>query len=287
MKNANKIFWAVTIMFLINLVSISNLSAQCFTSAIISDNSYNTSSSSYFINTGNDVNQQIHVWVYDGGTPELAWKVATNATNSIALQNSDAFDPDVVLVKDMSNVWWALVVYYSPSAGHHYVCEQYKYVGTSFVYGTTFQLENVSNFGTAINIDANADGDFVIVWDKSTGISMNYGSIANSGVTFHNGQNSPISLYSNNEHMPDVAIYSDISYNYIFYTYVDASGSYVNVDEAEFSAPQTLTTDFTEAYTDICSYCNGYVAYPRIACPAPLNLADYRYFTVVYELNFK
>jgi hypothetical protein len=105
--------FSIAAVLLINFTVVNKATAQCIVQATNTNlNVANTTSpnSGQTINTGNDVNSDgLRVWVCDGGSPQIFWEEGSH-TGSIALYQSDAIDPDVVLVKDGNGNTWALVV---------------------------------------------------------------------------------------------------------------------------------------------------------------------------------
>jgi len=77
MRNLKSYILITAIAVLFNFAVVDKATAQCFVRATHTDlNVANTTAptSGVSINTGNDVNSNgLHVWVCDGGTPQIFW----------------------------------------------------------------------------------------------------------------------------------------------------------------------------------------------------------------------
>ena len=237
-------------------------------------------------NTGNDIKYSstasptsMHVWVGDGSFSRLAWDDGTHhGTILLDNGNGNVWDPDVSLVKCSNGNWVAIVVF---STSSNYYCEFYKWDAMSaFVWFNEFTLQS-GVYGSAINVDADASGNYVIVWDDGAGnINGSYGTTT----TFPTNPTTYTTIIpqngNDNYSAPDVSIYG--SNCYVAYLWTDGSSLYTDIymDNFDLSLgsqshwyPQLTYGPFDPAH--------GYVETPRIACPGS-NCANPD-FTVVYH----
>ncbi len=195
MKNFK--FYFVCGMFILLLCS-STVIAQ-FVGAGVFDIAYNTTINGRA--TGNDIldyggdTYEVTVWD-DGNTtnPEIGWNVYGGGggpySGRIPLGNTNAYDPDVVLVIDGNGKIEAVVVYFS--GGTYYV--------ESFIYNTGLnQFQSSTNastggglltFGQSVNIDADyITSDFIFVYDdgNSNALYAVTGNITSGSVALNNG----------------------------------------------------------------------------------------------------
>ncbi len=282
MKNLKTILWAVTIM-LFALVTMPTNSYSLGANFVAASNTDYFSTGIGVINTGNDVkgNPAMHVWVCDGSSPTFAWDDFNGNPGSAAIHYTDASDPDVSLVYD-GTVWWAIIVYYtssSPFSGD-YVMETWKWnSGTlTYNYQTTISLQNVAQ-GYTINIDADINNYFVVVWDDgSTYINAWRGSTNASGPHLTGG--SYQTIYSEGEIMPDVSLYAgeySTSFPDVYFTYINTGNNTVRVDFAPFNNLTSASSNNRFASIPLTSPIN-----PRIGCP-PYTSGNTDFWTVVYN----
>lgn len=259
------------------LLNCMNIHAQpnpCFVPATLSENLSGTTSTGIG-NTGNDTRDYTgygigyyRASVWDGSSPGISWQVddmSGTYIGSSALAVTDALDPDVVIAYDGCKVY-ALVVFYVPSSTK-YLFNVWYWNGSAFQdLGFPFPTYDASSsFGQSYNIDANAKGDFVIVWDNTgTGqIHTIAGTCSNC-----NGPKLCTSSFvalPNSGHCiaPDVTI-GDCGY--IHYTYLNSSANkiYVTIDKHYY-----ICNNSPNNYPDWgmgASAGEGY-DHPRISCP--------------------
>ena len=109
--------------------------------------------------------------------PGLAWDDYNGYYDYLDLANG-AFDPDVVVVEGRNSLntgytWYAIVV--QANIYNECICAIYEWdpLTVKFVSISTNILQNGTSltsdtYETSINIDADAYGNFVIVWDDAT-----------------------------------------------------------------------------------------------------------------------
>jgi hypothetical protein len=247
-------------------------------------------------NTGNDAREavnftdlmSVHVW--DGFYPGFGWDNGST-TNNVGLP-SGSYDPDVSLVEGYSigqvqYTWYAIVVYEDQNTGYC-MCRIYEWDQTNkdftSITPTTSILYNGTYLGygtytSSINIDADASGNFVIVWDDGN----TYDIQIIGGTTFGSSTspqfcNSGNSLTLSNTYKcfsPDVSLYSDPGHStsIVHYTYTDVltygvSTLYVasndfNSDVCVSSTSASSTINYNNSLSS-----SDYFGRPRIACPS-------------------
>ncbi|MEP7265877.1 MAG: T9SS type A sorting domain-containing protein, partial [Bacteroidota bacterium] len=224
--------------------------------------------------TGNDtryypsVGFWIRVNVYGGSIPGISWTDGTNTGNDFLVY--DARDPDVAIV-DCGGTYFACVAYHSVSYGG-WMLDYWKWTGTGFSLSATLPIE-AGNYGTAINIDANANNSFAVIWDNPDDgiIKMIAGNGDPSGGYPIWCTPVPCKIPDTDKKIfPDVSLHEgqagDPSGTYVHYCYTSPNG-----DE--------LTSRFDKLWY-ICNYVPNtlydfdifmppatWAGYPRIACP--------------------
>jgi len=228
--------------------------------------------------------QQMEVSVCDdapcyGGSPALAWNDGTCQGN-IPLPTVTRY-PDVALVESKNTnlgrtLWWAIVVYEDVSTGFC-MCDMYYYTAptcataTWTLYSTAILLDpglNKAVFYKTIRIDADRDGNFVIIWDDNN----NY-----PGILVTSGQNSVTAepalstkyrqLIANSGSIqyatPDV---STVGTTYYVYVDINANPNALYVGQCLFSDiwNGSLSSNVVPFQTFSTS---GLYSNPRIACP--------------------
>lgn len=248
----------VSLFILINY----NLKAQ-FITAIQGNNTFSLSVVGRA--TGNDILEksgdvwEVTVWDDVSGNPGLGFNVNSSGTffNNIALSNNDAYDTDVALTVDGSGDIHAIVVYFSQNAGG-YVVEDFVWNTNTFNLNsgpTVFDIQSV--FGTAVNVDAEYDGYFIVVWDVSGSPFGITGDVAGGTLNLNN----VISIGSSATGIfPDVCI-NNRGNDRVTYCYIDASGDLI-VDSDSYGNMGTSSTPTNELTTQP----NDMFLVPRIAC---------------------
>jgi len=295
MKNAINL----TLIIILTILISNEIKAQPsqYAPAVTLENpAFSTSTSVY--NTGNDYRyshyngtQTLKVWVADGNSNFLYWEPDNNSSlagdNGLDNLNYDAVDPDVVLVEDTTHyIWWAIVVYNVSNVGNF--CEFFRWNGSFFsqAYAYPIQLDNSANV-KAINIDADANGNYVIVWDDGAGsIFYSSGGTTSSGPDM---PSTPIRIYHVNGNLsylePDVSIYNNGTNSYVYVTYLTNDGTDNNILVDKYDLSMTYLGNMGPvapwSYRPLTL---GKYDYPRIACPNATNCATPD-FTVVYEYH--
>jgi hypothetical protein len=222
--------------------------------------------------TGNDILEDgwsdvFKVSVWDVSS-RLGYQKNSGTVGTVALQNSNTWDPDVCLALDAGGDIHALVVYYDIT-NSNFILEVYDWSGSAFTLqtGSPIVLANgISNsYDYSINIDSDDDGNFVIVFNEGTNdelfiVTGDHSSF--SAVNLNNGGN-PVALGRYGK-TPDVCIYGDGT-NRITYTYINTSGNSVLVDSDDFSTLAGGGTANSNVHSGNPTS-NG-VYFPRIACP--------------------
>lgn len=173
--------------------------------------------------TGERMSGNVSVFVWDGSTPELAWRDSSSGSiGTIALVNTTAIDPDVAL---SINGEFATVVYRTSASEVYYEMYQFTGAGFTLFIGPTL----VSNFGSPAlypNIDSGAYG--FISWQETIGPNIQIMTRAINPVT---GVMGPIinlsaaaGLSSTTTYGADVATYKAPSGPIVHYTYVVNNG---------------------------------------------------------------
>jgi len=236
-------------------------------------------------NTGNDILSfggsfyAVNVWDDNNGVNAgMSWKVGIWDGFINIGGGQDAVDPDVVLVKNTGGVVFAIVAYYSPNT-NEFKCEvfQYSVAGHVFFNINTMVLAN-GMYNTAINIDANDIGDFVIVWDEPgfsvncvTGTTNPTPALSAGGqvLTLDAGKTPDVSIFRNptsGDNQADVVYITSLGkINVDFYRIDDLQNSVV-----------LATPSFRSPNADL------QYRYPRIATPNSLYGTN-NDFTVVTE----
>src|SRR6185436_2946290 len=148
----------------------------------------------------------------------LGWDDYNGNACSIDMTNGGTtavIDPDVCLVFDDLG-WYALVVY--DDGGGNCYFDVYSWTGTQFTLSSSTQLLNDAGNGatrnSTINIDADAIGNFAIIWDDAnTGsIDIQAGQIGLGPDLFRNGgspQSWALANTSPLTTMPDLSLFYD------------------------------------------------------------------------------
>ncbi len=169
----------------------------------------------------------------------------------------------MVLTIDGTGDVHALVVYYS-NAQNAYIIEDYVWGSSTFsINGSPQFIDYQNNFESAINIDSDYDGYFVIVWEgQSTQILGMTGNVS-SGALSLNSSSYIGSVGSGT--FPDVCL-SNHSNDSIHYCYLESGRLYVDMDSYSSLSMGVSANSLINSYTPLCTFAFGP---PRIACPNP------------------
>ncbi len=238
-------------------------------------------------NTGNfildnaGVNFMVSVWDDMGGTnAALAWKVGAATGLTLIDPTANIKDPDVCIVKNNFGSVFAIVSYFEQNSNQFMMRVFNWQSGLQQFTGQTPIVLIPGQYETTINIDANDEGDFVIVWDQlGQQVQMVFGTTTGNNPPTLNFQGAAFNL--NQGTMPDVCFFRNGTTGYKqvdvvyknpigviavdFYRFTDLLGGIVNAQTELRSAPADLI-----------------YRYPRIDCPSPAfgNQSEY---TVVVE----
>jgi hypothetical protein len=173
MKNKINILLAIFTLFAIAI----KCEAQ-FTNAIVGETGIGTPV--FTTHTGCDVaydgsiDLTVSVWDDSNGRPGISYDDNSGNSGALGLQKSDAYDPDVAIIKNGSDMF-ALVVYHSASTGGtggSFMAEFYTWNGafalTTGMGSNPINLSSGHSFQSTINVDGNLLGDFAIVWDQDS-----------------------------------------------------------------------------------------------------------------------
>lgn len=233
--------------------------------------------------TGNDVAYNgcdwLRVQVYSGTNPGLSWQADDYCTGGGYVAGAspfaltDAIDPDVVLVQDqISGIWYAIAVYYSPSANRYFMNSWQYTAGSGFTDLGPQTIDGASVFGTTINIDANAVGEFMIVWDNANAsVIRAQGGYTDAGIgPYLCGGFTDLPNTNGGYNHPDVAIAENSSgpgaaHVHFTYTYPALDKILVTLDKQWYIC-NNLPNYIVEWGTSITNMGDAFVE-PRIACP--------------------
>ncbi|MEY3311779.1 MAG: hypothetical protein RL348_1112 [Bacteroidota bacterium] len=223
--------------------------------------------------TGNDIldktgdTWEVTVWedpYYN--SPGLGFRyfpsVGSPITNAISLAFSDAEDPDVGLTVDSNGDIHAIVVYFSDSQDNYYV-EDYIWNSTTFSLNSgPTSFDSQTNFGTAVNIDTDYDGYFVVVWDVSGAPYGITGDVVNGSLNL----NTSSGIGSIGPGIfPDVCLSSQ-SNDQVYYCFLDNGNLYVENDSYSSLSSGTSSATNINSYSPTSTFS---FATPRIGCPNP------------------
>jgi hypothetical protein len=271
----------IVISFIIFALTAIKMSAQ-FTGASIGETSSGTSSSGVN-NTGNDIiddnGSLLVVSVWDGSVPEIGYNFNNGAqTGRVALNHSGAVDPDVCLIKNGNgNIYAVVVLHETPAMGTAaYHVEYYRWTGSAIAYGSTAVLSTVQ-YQTAINVDGDNFGNFVIVWDQDSlaGVHSVIKSVTGSapGASAPSLNNSPftVNFTSDDDISPDVSLFDDGNSTVdAKYCWVNRNSGNIDVDFERWPNPGISSSPAVVTNAVVASSAttpNSVFRYPRIACP--------------------
>jgi hypothetical protein len=216
--------------------------------------------------------------------PGIQWETFTGTYNGYTLLNytSGILFVDAVLIynedNSCQNTRFDVIVAYSDASNSYLETFYWDYASNTFVSNSYWTIGGPAS--TAINIDANELGEFVITWDEaSTGDCY----ALNGSYTSSCGDPSLVSgnaatICSGCE-SPDVAINYDGSTHRVYFCFIDNSVLKVEHDDfSDINGSYSATSDYASA--------SPYPAHdfniPRIACPNSWH-GDVRDFMVVAE----
>ncbi|MFZ9943893.1 MAG: hypothetical protein ACO3O0_09805 [Bacteroidia bacterium] len=240
------------------------------------------------LNSGNDIidvgntTYSVNVWDDSNGPNSgFGWKVGNVIGFTPIGTGSLVNDPDIALVKSNSGTVYALVVFHDGNQSR-FVMESYQWNVAQQQFTALLPITlSTGTYHRAINVAANDNGEFAIVWDEPGDlVRMAIGRAQTSIPTILPIANSPF-LDLMNGSMPDVCFYRN-----------SVSG-YKQIDVVFRHPFGYLEVDFYR-WSDLLSGANNPIAYyrspmpdlayqiPRIACP-PAQGSNQNDFTVVTE----
>lgn len=242
----------------IGLFVTTSTSAQ-FTNAVIADNVYSLSTTPSIVN--NDIldegNNTYRVTAFsDAAGPRsgIMWEcffAGNNYSGDLPLNYYSVYSGavvnyiDVSIAKDInSNVIHALAVFSVNSIyGNQWLLEDFIWNGSAFISNPSIPQWSIAygNFGTTIHIDANTNGEFIVVYDDAGGNLYHITGILAGGVNLFS-----VILDQNQSSNPDVTISHDILGNSYVYESAIVSGI-LTINEDQFSAVSIATfTNFSQ-----------------------------------------
>ncbi len=272
----------------IGIFVTTSTSAQ-FTNAVIADNVYSLSTTPTIVNNdilddGNDTYRVTAfsdavgprsgiMWecnfagnYYSGDLPLNYYSIYTGATVNYI---------DVSIAKDVNNPDIHALAVFSVNSiyGNQWLLEDFIWNGTAFISNPSIPQWSIAygNFGTTIHIDANTNGEFIVVYDDAGGNLYHITGNLAGGVNL-------LSLYSDqvNSTFPDVTLSHDIFGNSYVYESAIISGK-LTINEDQFSAVSTSSFSFFSQINNFGVIVNR----PRISSPNSFG-GSYEY-EVVYE----
>ena len=232
----------------------TKIDAQNFTAANVTDNGVLISStrkigSDILDNSSNTY--RVCTWADGSGKARLEWRVNYSGSlyvSGLYFTNKTAVvTQDVCLVVGGSDIY-ALAVYYQGSTFKKIFYELFKWNTTThvFVSQSCTTLSTNENSNNATNIDADENGNFIMVWDDNGTIYGQYGIISSSVPALSGSVTSMTTGVS-----PDVSLY-DPSDMYLAYI-----NSGLVVDKFSSGSLSTLTNKLSAAGS----------VFPRISSP--------------------
>ena len=291
----NHYIWGITLCIMITLMY--NQSNAQFLAAANADNAAGLSNV-WPYNTGNDILDdgsdiyRVSVWS-ETSNPGISWKVTISSNdytgNAGFGPSSDIDHADVCLLKDIGNNEICAIVgwYYSgtspgtPSWG----IDEYRWDNSN----STFVLQNNGgitvggSYGTTVNVDADENGHFIMVYDDNSGNIYSLTGSENSGFSINNSGtpcNFGVSSYS----YPDISLFWDGTNEIAYLAYIDNVGD-VMVKRNQYSSitggsPSTAFSAYGGFPTTTPAF--GYNnSNTRIASPNSSGAAHY--WTVVWQ----
>jgi len=238
--------------------------------------------------TGNDclddgTNQiEFSVWDLTNGASRFAWNV-NGSSSSGYLGGGNAVDPDVALLEDSNGSIFVLVFYYDAS-DYRFKLEVRNWTGSTWnsYTGSPFTI-SIDYYTTGLNIDADDDGHFVIVWDDHNNEVRGMAGYFNSMSTLQ-FSTANITTVASNGSFPDVCLYGNgsdrITYSYLSngHLYVDSDDFTTLINGSNMSV--SLLLNVTPPYVTGGSFYD-----PRIACPNANTGSSDEWTVVVLETD--
>ena len=242
----------------IGLFVTTPTSAQ-FTNAVIADNVYSLTTYPSIVNNDilDDGNNTYRVTAFsDAAGPRsgIMWEcffAGNNYSGDLPLNYYSVYSGavvnyiDVSIAKEInSNVIHALAVFSVNSIyGNQWLLEDFIWNGSAFISNPSIPQWSIAygNFGTTIHIDANTNGEFIVVYDDAGGNLYHITGFLAGGVNL-------LSVYTDqaNSTFPDVTLSHDILWNTYVYESAIISGI-LTINEDPFSSVSIATfTNFSQ-----------------------------------------
>jgi hypothetical protein len=268
---------------------VSTATSAQFTNAVIADNVYSLSTTPTIVNNDilDDGNDTYRVTAFSdavGPRSGIMWEchyAGNNYTNSLMLNYYSIYSRavvnyiDVSVVKDInSNVIHALAVFSVNSIyRNQWILEDFIWNGTAFVSNPSIPQWSIAygNFGTTIHIDANTNGEFIVVYDDASGQLYHITGFIAGGVNL-------LSVYADQNFSlsPDVTISHDLFGNSFVYESAIISGV-LSINEGDFSNISSNSFSINNPINNL----GVIVSKPRISSPNFLGGANE--YEVVFE----
>jgi hypothetical protein len=279
-------------MLMMYLMS-TNLAFGQFTAALNNDHISGVLVRPY--NMGNDIlddgtdTYRVHCYTDASVLPHpgITWDVHYSSSNylgsaqySLSSLTSpiNAYFSDVCLVKDPNGAIHAVTAWYVTTAGGNgWEIEDFQWTGTGFTSNGLTYLGG-GTAGTAVNIDADDNGNFIVVFDDYlSNIYAITGNFSASTISVPYA-GTPLQL-TNPGLYPDVCLYHN-SVETLHVTYVDPSTKHLLIDDYDYPTLAGGLVSSTGQPLDANPLYSGYT-YPRIACPT--SSGAYTDWTVVAQ----
>jgi hypothetical protein len=214
-------------------IFVSTATSAQFTNAVIADNVYSLSTTPTIVNNDilDDGNDTYRVTAFSdavGPRSGIMWEcnfAGNYYTGDLPLNYYSVYSGavvnyiDVSIVKDI-NVIHALAVFSVNSIyGNQWLLEDFIWNGSAFISNPSIPQWSIAygNFGTTIHIDANTNGEFIVVYDDAGGNVYHITGILAGGINLFG-----VMTDSQNSTNPDVTISHDLSGNsYIYMTFIN------------------------------------------------------------------
>ena len=272
----------------IGIFVTTSTSAQ-FTNAVIADNVYSLSTTPTIVNNdilddGNDTYRVTAfsdavgprsgiMWecnfagnYYSGDLPLNYYSIYTGATVNYI---------DVSIAKDVNNPDIHALAVFSVNSiyGNQWLLEDFIWNGTAFISNPSIPQWSIAygNFGTTIHIDANTNGEFIVVYDDAGGNLYHITGLLAGGVNL-------LSLFTdqNLSSSPDVVISHDLFGNSYVYESAIISGV-LTINEGDFSNISSNSFSINNPINNL----GVIVSRPRIS--SPNSLGGPNEYEVVFE----
>jgi hypothetical protein len=240
---------------------VSTATSAQFTNAVSADNVYSLSTTPTIVNNdilddGNDIFRVTAFSDAVGPRSGIMWEcyfAGNNYSGDLPLNYYSVYSGavvnyiDVSIAKDInSNVIHALAVFSVNSIyGNQWLLEDFIWNGTAFISNPSIPQWSIAygNFGTTIHIDANTNGEFIVVYDDAGGNLYHITGILAGGVNL-------FSLINNTAYgsFPDITLSHDNSnFSYAYLSYIDNSILYIDkeyfttLNTSSFSSPSMIS----------------------------------------------